>query len=158
MEGQISWKALVVWEAAALLAAALLAWGVDFLLPSRSFFWYLLLWLDGLALVLAAFLYLPLRYENCRYRTGEDYVEYQCGFIFLTRNRVMRRAVLYVTVFRSPFSLLFRTRTLVVRSMGGSMVIPFLPIQDAEALLKDITPRCPAVGPRLFSEKGAGHE
>ena len=75
MEGQISWKALVVWEAAALLAAALLAWGVDFLLPSRSFFWYLLLWLDGLALVLAAFLYLPLRYENCRYRTGEDYVE-----------------------------------------------------------------------------------
>ena len=102
--------------------------------------------------------FLPLRYENCRYRTGEDYVEYQCGFIFLTRNRVMRRAVLYVTVVRSPFSLLFRTRTLVVRSMGGSMVIPFLPIQDAEALLKDITPRCPAVGPRLFSEKGAGHE
>ncbi|HIQ58411.1 MAG TPA: PH domain-containing protein [Candidatus Merdivicinus intestinavium] len=158
MEGQISKKSLVIWEAAAVLAALAAAWLVDFFLPPRCWLWYLLLWLDGLALVLAAFLYLPLRYENCRYIATDEYVEYQRGFIFLTRSRILRRAVLYVTVVRTPFSVLLRTRTLVIRSMGGSMTIPCLPIKEAEALLKELTPRHPAIRPRLYGEKGGGHD
>lgn len=158
MEGQISKKALFLWEGIAVLAAAAIAWCINFFLPTRSVFWYLLLWLDGLALVLAAFLYLPLRYENCRYRAAEHYIEYQCGFIFLAKSRILRRAVLYVTVVRSPLSILFRTRTLVIRSMGGTMVIPFLPIAEAEAFLKEITPRYPAVQPRLYERRESEHE
>lgn len=158
MEGKISKKALVVWEIAGFAAAALLAAGICLLIPERSFFWYLLLWLDGLALVLCEFLYLPLRYENEYYTTNEDFVEYRRGLIIFARTRILKRAVLYVTVIRTPLSLLLRTRTLMVCSMGARMVIPFLPLDEAEALLRDITPRSPAIQPRLFERKGGRHE
>lgn len=157
MEGTISKKALAVWELAACLAAAVLAAAIWLLLPDGSFFWYLLLWLTGFCLVLCAFLYLPLRYENEYYCSNEDYVEYQRGLIIFTRTRILKRAVLYVSVVRTPLSLVLNTRTVVVCSMGARMAIPFLPVKDAEALLAGLTPHSPALQPRIFDRKGRRH-
>ncbi|MGI5892992.1 MAG: hypothetical protein ACOX6P_00200 [Candidatus Merdivicinus sp.] len=153
MEGKISKKALVIWEILGALAAILLAYVICLLIPERSFWWYFLLWLDGLAFVLCEFLYLPLRYENEVYITNEEYIEYQRGLIIFAKTRILRRAVLYVTVVRSPLSLLLGTRSLLVCSMGTRMLIPFLPIREAEELLRDITPRVPAIQPRMFHRK-----
>ena len=158
MEGTISKKALILWEALAFAAAALIAGLVCFFFPPHTFFWYLLLWLDGLALVLCEFLYLPLRYENERYFTDDEYVEYQRGFLILVRSRILRRAVLYVTIIRTPFSLLFGTRTIQICSMGTRMIIPFLPKEEAYALLRELTPKAPAIRPRLFERKESRHE
>ncbi len=158
MEGTISKKALLLWEFLGLAAAALLAWLINFLFPAHTFWWYLLLWLDGLALVLCEFLYLPLRYQNERYIVDEEYVQYERGFIIFVRSRILRRAILYVTIIRTPFSLLFGTRTIQIYSMGTKMIIPFLPEEEAYALLQELTPKVPAIRPRLFDRKESRHE
>ena len=158
MEGKISRKALIVWETAAFAAACLAAAVIWFLLPDGSFFWYLLLWLTGFVLVFCEFLYLPLRYENTLYIANGEYVEYQRGFLIFTRTRILRRAVLYASMVRTPLSLLLRTRTVVICSMGARIAIPFLPVKDAEVLLANLTPREPALQPRIFDQKGKCHE
>ncbi len=158
MEGTISKKALVVWEIVGLLAAMLVGGLVWLVIPERSTLWYLLLWLDGLAAVLCEFLYLPLRYLNEQYSVNEYYVEYQRGFFICARTRILKRSILYVTVIKTPLSMLLRTRTLLICSMGARMIIPFLPVQAAEELLREITPKAPALQPRMFERKGSRHE
>ena len=151
MEGGISKKMLAVWECAAVLAGAALGLAAAWLLPSRSWYWYLTLWLIGLVLVLCCFLWLPLYYESCRYTVTESYIEYSRGVFFFVRTRVLRRSIMYVTILRSPLAPFLRTRSLVIHSMGGSLCLPCLPLREAEALLKEITPKRPAIKGRLFS-------
>lgn len=72
---------------------------------------------------------------------------------------MLRRSIMYVTLLRTPLSPLLGTRTLVVSSMGGSLVIPWLPRAVAESLLQEITPRRPAIRARMFrSGKEDGHD
>ena len=158
MEGGIAKRGLIFWEVLAVLAAALVGALAAWILPTRSFFWYLLLWLDGFALVLCTFLYLPLRYESCKYIVTEEYVEYQRGVCIFAQTRVLRRAILYLVVIRGPLSTLLRTRTLCICSMGARLVIPFVPVKEAEELLRELTPRQPAIQPRIFGRKEGRHE
>lgn len=159
MEGGISKKILAVWEASAVLAAAVLAGAALWLLPARTWYWYLILWLIGLALVFCSFLWLPLLCESCRYTITPEYIEYSRGVFFFVRTRVLRRSIMYVTIVRSPISPLLRTRSLVVSSMGGSLMLPSLPIREAEALLQEITPKRPAIRSRIFaSGRGKRHD
>ena len=158
MEGRIAKGSLILWEVLAALTALLIGALVLWIIPTRSFFWYLLLWLDGFALVLCAFLYLPFRYESCKYIVTEEYVEYQRGVCIFAQTRVLRRAVLYLVVIRSPLSTLFRTRTICVCSMGARLVIPFVPVKEAEELLRELTPKQPAIQPRIFGRKEGRHE
>lgn len=135
MEGGISRKFLALLEVLAGLAAALLAFLVLLIFNPRTWVWYTLLWLIGLAFVLAAFLYLPLLYLTCRYTLTSEYLEFRGGIFFHSQHRMPRSSIMYVTVVRSPVSYLCRTRTLIIRSMGGSIVIPMVPLQSAEKLL-----------------------
>lgn len=159
MEGGVSKKSLAAWEALAVLLGAVLAAGAAWLLPTRTWYWYLTLWLIGLLLVLCCFLWLPLLYESCGYTVTEEYVEYGRGVFVFVRTRMLRRSIMYVTLLRTPLSPLLGTRTLVVSSMGGSLVIPWLPRAVAESLLQEITPRRPAIRTRMFrSGKEDGHD
>ena len=80
MEGGISRKILAVWEASAVLAAAVLAGAALWLLPARTWYWYLILWLIGLALIVfgyagASHISLELRrpaYQPVRQPRGGD--------------------------------------------------------------------------------------
>ena len=68
---------------------------------------------------------------------------------------MLRRSIMYVALVRSPVSPFVGTRSLVISSMGGNLVIPGLPRETAEEILKDVTPRYPAIRSRIFpSEKG----
>ena len=106
-------------------------------------------------LVACCFLWLPLLYESSHYRITPEYVEYESGVCVCVRTRMLRRSIMYVTLVRSPVSPFLGTRSLVISSMGGNLVIPGLPRETAEEILKDVTPRYPAIRSRIFSsEKG----
>ena len=151
MEGRISKKMLAVWECIAVLAAGALVMLILWLLPARTWYWYLTLWLIGLALVFCCFLWLPLYYESCHYLVTEEYIEYSRGVFFFLFTRVLRRSIMYVTILRGPLAPFLRIRSLMICSMGANLMLPFLPIREAEALLKEITPKRPAIKGRLFS-------
>ena len=142
----ISRGALAVWEVAAGLAAALLIGLVLLIFTPRTWLWYSLLWLIGLAFVLAAFLYLPLLYISCCYIVTEEYVEYQSGVIFFTRRRMLKSSIMYVTILKSPLSPLLKTRTVVFSAMGGKLIIPFLPVRNAVELMRETAPKKRASG------------
>ena len=96
---------------------------------------------------------------GCGYTVTEEYVEYGRGVFVFVRTRMLQRSIMYVTLLRTPLSPLLGTRTLVVSSMGGSLVIPWLPRAVAESLLQEITPRRPAIRARMFrSGKEDGHD
>ena len=108
------------------------------------------LFAGSLLLPLAALLY-----ESSHYRITPEYVEYESGVCVCVRTRMLRRSIMYVTLVRSPVSPFLGTRSLVISSMGGNLVIPGLPRETAEEILKDVTPRYPAIRSRIFSsEKG----
>ena len=105
----------------------------------------------------AGSLLLPLAAPSlCKqYRITPEYVEYESGVCVCVRTRMLRRSIMYVTLVRSPVSPFLGTRSLVISSMGGNLVIPGLPRETAEEILKDVTPRYPAIRSRIFSsEKG----
>ena len=135
MEGNVSGKYLAVLELLAGLAAGVLIVLVRLIFVPRTWIWYVLLWLIGLLFVLSAFLYLPLFHLSCRYVLTDAYLEFLSGVLFASRRRMRRDAILYVTAVRSPFSRLLGTGTLLIRAMGGSMILPMLPKEDAQALL-----------------------
>lgn len=137
----ISRSALACWEVLAGLIAALLIFLVLLVFRPRTWLWYSLLWLVGLAFIITAFLYLPLRFINCSYAISEEYVEYQTGVIFFTRRRMLKSSIMYVTVLKDPLSPLLRTRTVVLSAMGGQMMIPFLPVRDAVFLMRETAPQ-----------------
>lgn len=144
MKSGISKKALILWEMGLLLLAASLIVLVAVIFYPRTWVWYSLLWSIGFLTVFFAFLYLPLLYLSCQYETTGEYVEYRGGLVFHSRKQMLRRSIMYVTIVRTPISHLLKTRAIVIHSMGGKMTIPWVPLKQAEELLRDISPRRPA--------------
>lgn len=159
MEGKISKRILRLWEAGALLAGGALAALAVWLFPARTWYWYLSLWLVGLGVVFCCFLWLPLLYESCRYTLTPEYIEYSRGVFFHVKTRMLRRSVMYAAILRGPAAPFLRTRSLVVYSMGGRLLLPWLPMEEAQALLQALTPREPALTGRASAAgRGKGHE
>lgn len=85
MEGGLSKRILVFWETAAILIGGIVGGLAAWLIPTRTWYWYLTLWVVGFLLVACCFLWLPLLYESSHYRITPEYVEYESGVCVCVR-------------------------------------------------------------------------
>lgn len=81
MEGGLSKRILVFWETAAILIGGIVGGLAAWLIPTRTWYWYLTLWVVGFLLVACCFLWLPLLYESSHYWITPEYVEYEAASV-----------------------------------------------------------------------------
>lgn len=130
----VSWKAVIIWELLAALAAALLVTLILLIFVPRTWLWYLLLWTSGALYVLAAFLYLPLLYLSISYAVGDKVIIYRSGVIFPSTRVLYRDRIAFVSVYNNPLTPALRLSSLVASAPGGNLRILFMNTARAQEL------------------------
>jgi membrane protein YdbS with pleckstrin-like domain len=130
----ISWKAVIIWELLAALAAALLITLILLIFVPYTWLWYLLLWTSGAVYVLAAFLYLPLLYLSISYAVGRDALVYRSGVIFPSVKVLYRERIAFVSVYNNPLTPVLRLSSFVASGAGGNLRILFMNTGRAQEL------------------------
>lgn len=131
---RISWKAVIIWELLAAIAAGLLIWLILFIFVPYTWLWYLLLWSVGAVYVLVAFLYFPLLYMSIEYGVNDEAVVYRSGVIFPSTKILYRSRIAFVTVYHNPLTPLLKLSTFVVSAAGGTLSILFMNSNRAREL------------------------
>ena len=117
-----------------ILAAALtfLAWQ---LLSSFRILMYALIGLFWVVAVVFGFFLIPMYFRRTVIYISSNEITVHSGLIFLRRDHMKMSAVQYVTKVSLPLGGVTGFNFIVVRALGGSVVMPFLNIIDCDEIL-----------------------
>lgn len=118
---------LIVSAAATLLARKYLA--------SFQIFMYSLIGLFWTAAVLVGIVLLPLFFKRTVICISSAEITVHTGLFFLRRDYMKMSAVQYVTRISLPLSGITGFNFIVIRALGGSLLLPFLNVSDCEEIL-----------------------
>ena len=85
--------------------------------------------------VFLAFVYLPVLFSRTVIYISKTEIALHSGVIFRRRELMRMSAVQYVTRVSLPFSRALGFNFLVVRGLGGSIILPFLRYEDCQEIL-----------------------
>lgn len=86
------------------------------------------------ALLVSAFVCLPLYFGSIAVYACERGVVVRTGVLRVTRKIMRMNAIQYISVVITPFSRVTGLNFIVVHALGGRMIIPFLSRNDTEEL------------------------
>ncbi len=136
---KMSRKLLVMQELLAFLVFIVIA-AFPFFLITNLFWWIFVMSVCLVCYLFIALIYFPIRFHHTAYCITADKIYYQTGF-FMVKNQVMaRRRVVYITLYKNPFTPIFHFATVVVRATGGSIRLFGLPLEEAERVIHQFSP------------------
>ena len=128
-------SALYIMSVAMFLAAglgAVLAWRY---LSSLKILMYVLIGLCAGAAVLFGVILLPMYFRRTVIYISASEITVHTGLIYLKREHMKMSAVQYVTEISTPLGGLTGFNFVILRALGGSLVLPFLDFRDCEEIL-----------------------
>ncbi len=137
---RISPRALLLWELAALIIAAVPIVILSLFFPAFSLWWNVTVLPVAGIYLLAAVFYLPLLYKSTRYALDARRVLYEKGIFFHRKHFMNRERIVFVTVAKTPLTPLFGVSSLLISATGAKIRIPFLDTSSACRLARELSP------------------
>ena len=128
-------SALYIMSVAMFLAAGIgsaLAWRY---LGSFRILMFVLIGLCVGAAVLFGLILLPMYFRRTVIYISQSEITVHTGLIFLKREHMKMSAVQYVTLISTPLGGVTGFNFVILRALGGSLVLPFLSVKDCEEIL-----------------------
>lgn len=128
-------SALYIMSVAVFLAAglgAVLAWRY---LSSFEILMFVLIGLFAAAAVLFGLILLPMYFRRTVIYISTSEITVHTGLIYLKREHMKMSAVQYVTEISMPLGKLTGFNFVILRALGGSLILPFLDAKDCEEIL-----------------------
>ena len=128
-------SALYIMSVAMFLTAglgAVLAWRY---LSSFEILMFVLIGLFAAAAVLFGLILLPMYFRRTVIYISTSEITVHTGLIYLKREHMKMSAVQYVTEISMPLGKLTGFNFVILRALGGSLILPFLDAKDCEEIL-----------------------
>ena len=137
---KISKKSVILWEIGFFLLWAMILGMILWLFTPFTWLWHLLIWLMGVLLILAEFLYLPMLYSSINYSINDRLLIYRHGVFFHKQQIIYRDRIIYVSVYNTPVTPILGISSLVIAAAGAKVQIPFLNRKAAKQLAEELSP------------------
>ncbi|MDF2567018.1 MAG: hypothetical protein K0R90_474 [Oscillospiraceae bacterium] len=137
---RISKKALLIWELAVIsLWLVVLVLSLYFI-PPFIWLWHLVVWPLAASMIFVVFVYIPWLYSSMKYAVTKDMIVYEKGVFFHKQYYMRRDRIVFVTVFKTPLTPIFKTTSLIISATGSKIVIPLMDNKESEQLAALISP------------------
>ncbi len=137
---KVSKKSVVLWEILFFICWTAVLWLLLWAFSPFTWLWYLLVWMMGVLLILAEFLYLPVLYQSTGYFLNDRLLAYQHGYFFHKQQIIHRDRIIYVSVINTPVTPILGISSLVVATAGAKLRIPYLNRNVAKHLAEQLSP------------------
>ena len=133
MERKPPFRALLLWEFYLFALFLILLLLIFAVLVPHTWLWNLVTGCVTVCYLAASVGYLPLLFARLRYRTDEREIVVESGVFFRKRKVLYRDALVTVSRFQTPLTVLLSLDILRCGGPGGSVTLAFLSRKDGEA-------------------------
>lgn len=121
-----------------LAVTSALIFSAYYFLRSLPILMWILTAVFGVAYLIFGVIWLPLYFTNTNCSVSSDEIIRHSGIFWRTKQIMPMESVQYVTLITTFFSKYTGLNFVIVNALGGSIILMFLSVSDAEEIMKSI--------------------